>query len=115
MHLNNHCFMAQYTNQRNGTVEKPVVMSAWDCAGTNPQSMADKKEKLMLRKLTAQSSSSLESRPVQSQCEQLNGLESMQHNQLDPKIIYVPNIHSQNTNQMRLRYGAYVCKYLLRI
>ena len=107
--------MAQYTNQRNGTVEKPVVMSAWDCAGTNPQSMADKKEKLMLRKLTAQSSSSLESRPVQSQCEQLNGIESMQHNQLDPKIIYVPNIHSQNTNQMRLRYGAYVCKYLLRI
>ena len=79
--------------QGNGTVEKPVVMSAWDCAGTNPQSMADKKEKLMLRKLTAQSSSSLESRPVQSQCEQLNGIESMQHNQLDPKIIYVPNIH----------------------
>ena len=85
--------MAQYTNQRNGTVEKPVVMSAWDCAGTNPQSMADKKEKLMLRKLTAQSSSSLESRPLQSQCERLNGIESMQHNQPNPKITYVPNIH----------------------
>lgn len=87
--------------QRNGTVEKPVVMLAQDCAGTNtPQSIADKKEKLMLRKLTAQSSSNLESRPLQSQCERLNGIESMQHIQPNPKIIYVPNIH-------KIRYGAY--------
>ena len=92
--------------QRNGTVEKPVVMLAQDCAGTNPQSMADQKEKLMLTKLTAQSSSSLESRPLQSQCEQLNGIESMQNITAQSKN-NLRSEYSQNTNQIRLRYGAY--------